>query len=287
VTPVEPVAAPGLVPGARRGGLLLTLGLALMAGLVGVALLAPLLAPYDPLATTARVGDPLPPDAHHWLGTDALGRDVLSRLIFGARLSLAVGGAAMLVTLLIGVSIGVVAGYSGGLLDALLMRLTDLVLALPALLIAIALAAVLEPSTRNLLLVIALVSWTTVARVVRGEVNALRHRDYVTAARALGIGPLRQALVHLLPGVATTVVTLAALSTSSTLLLEAGLSYLGLGVPPPAPSFGRMVSEGGTYYRTAPWLIVFPGSAIMLAVFACNLIAQGLLARAGGGKRSA
>jgi peptide/nickel transport system permease protein len=259
---------------------MLVVGSALLGGLVVVALLAPHLAPWDPLASSAAVGDPLPPDGRHWLGTDALGRDVLSRLVFGARLSLEVAGAAMVVTVVIGVTIGLLAGYAGGWIDTLLMRLTDLMLALPALLLAVALAAVLEPSTANLLLVIALVSWTTVARVVRGEVRALMERDYVTAARSLGAGPLGQSVRHLLPGVAPTIVSLAALSTSSTLLLEAGLSFLGLGVPPPTPSFGRMVGEGGIYYRTAPWLIVFPGVGIMLAVLACNLIAQGLLARA-------
>ena len=273
--PIAPIA----LPRERLGTGLLVVGMALLALLTLVAVLAPVLAPFDPLASTARVGDPLPPDARHWLGTDALGRDVLSRLIFGARLSLGVAAAAMLVTLLIGVSIGLGAGYAGGPVDTFLMRLTDLMLGLPALLLAVALAAVLEPSTRNLLLVIGLVSWTTVARVVRGEVHALGERDFVTAARALGAGPLRQSLRHLLPGVARTIVSLAALSTSSTLLLEAGLSFLGLGVPPPAPSFGRMVGEGATYYRTAPWLIVFPGLGIMLAVLACNLVAQGLLAR--------
>jgi len=269
----------------RLGAGLALVGAVLLGGLTAVAIFAPAVAPYDPLASTAPVGDPLPPDARHWLGTDALGRDVLSRLVFGARLSLGVAAAAMLVTVSIGVSIGLAAGYAGGWIDTVLMRTTDLVLGLPALLLAVALAAVLEPSTRNLLLVIALVSWTTVARVVRGEVHAIKHRDYVLAATSLGAGPLRQALRHLLPGVGATIVTLAALSTSSTLLLEAGLSFLGLGVPPPAPSFGRMVGEGGTYYRTAPWLIVFPGLAIMLAVLGCNLIAQGLLALRRGAER--
>lgn len=254
----------------------------MVALMVLAALAAPWLAPFDPLKAVApSFGDPTPPGVPFLLGTDELGRDVLSRLLYGARVSLLVATVATTMTLVIGVAVGVSAGYVGGWIDTVLMRLTDVVLAFPALLLAIALAALFEPGLATIFVVIGLVSWTGVARTVRGEVLSLRERDYVTAARALGSSPLRLMLRHVVPNVLPTIIVMGALSTSNTVLLDAGLSYLGLGVPVPTPSWGRMISDSQTYYRLAPWLMIFPGLAIVYAVAAFNFLGYGLLARFG------
>ena len=254
----------------------------MVALMVLAALAAPWLAPFDPLKAVApSFGDPTPPGVPFLLGTDELGRDVLSRLLYGARVSLLVATVATTMTLVIGVAVGVSAGYVGGWIDTVLMRLTDVVLAFPALLLAIALAALFEPGLATIFVVIGLVSWTGVARTVRGEVLSLRERDYVTAARALGSSPVRLMLRHVVPNVLPTIIVMGALSTSNTVLLDAGLSYLGLGVPVPTPSWGRMISDSQTYYRLAPWLMIFPGLAIVYAVAAFNFLGYGLLARFG------
>jgi peptide/nickel transport system permease protein len=250
--------------------------------LIGAAVAAPWLAPWDPVKPVAdSFGDPFPPRAPFWFGTDELGRDVLSRLLYGARISLLVALVATSLTLLIGVTIGACAGYFGGWVDSLLMRLTDVVLSFPALLLAIALAALFEPGLKPIFVVIAVVSWTSVARTVRGEVLSLRERDFIAAAYALGGTPVRLIVRHLLPNALPTILVMGALSTSNTVLLDAGLSYLGLGVPVPLPSWGRMISDSQTYYRIAPWLMVFPGLAIVYAVVAFNLVGYGLLALTG------
>jgi peptide/nickel transport system permease protein len=254
----------------------------MIAVMVLAALAAPWVAPFDPLKAVAQsFGNPTAPGLPFVLGTDELGRDVLSRLLYGARISLMVAVVATAMTLLIGVTIGVAAGYLGGWVDTVLMRATDVVLAFPTVLLAIALAALFEPGLGTLFVVIALVSWTSIARTLRGEVLSLRERDYVAAARALGGSPLRLMLRHLLPNVVPTIVVMAALSTSNTILLDAGLSFLGLGVPVPTPSWGRMISDSETYYRVAPWLMIFPGLAIIYAVAAFNFLGYGLLARLG------
>jgi peptide/nickel transport system permease protein len=267
---------------------LATLGGAMIVLLVIAAVSAPWLAPFDPLKAVAdSFGNPLPPGGRFVLGTDELGRDILSRLMYGARISLVVAVAATGLAVLIGVSIGICAGYFGGWTDTILMRLTDVVLAFPLLLLAIALGALFQPGLRSILIVIAIVSWTGVARTVRGEVLSLRERDFVSAARALGARPARVILRHLLPNVLPTIVVMAALSISNTVLVDAGLSYLGLGVPVPIPSWGRMLSDSQTYYRLAPWLMVFPGLAIVYTVSAFNFLGYGLLAlseRRNGGR---
>jgi peptide/nickel transport system permease protein len=255
-------------------------GALMVALLAATAIVAPYLAPYDPAAAVANsFGDPAPPSRAFPLGTDELGRDVLSRLIWGARISLEVGLAAMAVTLAIGVIVGLLAGFFGGLTDFVLMRLTDIMLSFPTLLLAMAFVTVLHPSLLTILLVIGLVSWTGVARVVRAETLSLAQRDFVTAARSLGAGPARLIAIHILPNVMPLIVVMAVLGTSSTLLLDAGLSFLGLGVPPPTPSWGRMIEEATTYFRTAPWLAVFPGLAIFSAVLGFNLLGYGYLRR--------
>lgn len=248
--------------------------------LVSAAILAPVLAPHDPTCALASTfGNPGAPSLAFPLGTDELGRDVLSRIIYGARISLTVGMAAVAVTLLIGVAIGLSSGFFGGAIDFVLMRFTDVMLTLPGLLLAMALVTVLRPSLLTILLVIGLVSWTPIARVVRAETLSMVQRDFVTAARALGAPSRRLILRHILPNVVPIIVVMAALGTSATLLLDAGLSFLGLGVPPPTPSWGRMIEEATIYFRTAPWLAAFPGLAIFYAVLGFNLLGYGFLRR--------
>jgi len=264
----------------RRMNVPTTVGAAMVLSLVMVAIFAPMLAPYDPARAVAPTyGDPGAPSLKFPMGTDELGRDVMSRIIYGARISLTVGVAAMAGTLIIGVTIGVCAGFFGDSVDFVLMRFTDVMLTLPALLLAMAFVAVLRPSLLNVLFVIGLVSWTQVARVVRAETLSMSNRDFVLAARALGAPSRRLILRHLLPNVLPIIVVMAALGTSGTLLLDAALSFLGLGVPPPTPSWGRMISEATIYFRTAPWLATFPGLAIFYAVLGFNLLGYGFLGR--------
>jgi peptide/nickel transport system permease protein len=260
----------------EAAGVLMVISLAL------VAVFAPLLAPHDPIRAVANTfGDPGAPSLAFPLGTDQLGRDELSRIIFGARISLTVGVAAMLVTIAIGVTIGLLSGFFGGAIDFALMRFTDVMLTLPALLLAMALVSVLRPSMLSILMVIGLVSWTGVARVVRAETLSMAQRDFVLAARALGAPARRLIVRHVFPNVMPIIVVMAVLGTSGTLLLDAGLSFLGLGVPPPTPSWGRMIEEATAYFRTAPWLALFPGVAIFYAVLGFNLMGYGYLRRRG------
>lgn len=262
---------------------ILRLGLAMTLLLFAGALLAPWLAPFDAVRPAATsFGEPLPPAPPYWLGTDELGRDVLSRLLIGSRITLVVATAATALAMLVGVSVGIAAGYAGGWLDGSLMRVCDVFLSFPSVLLAIAVAALFEPGLLTVLVVIGLVSWPPVARAVRSEVLSLRERDYVRAAEALGAGHARLMWRHLLPNTLDTIVAMAAVSACATVLLEAGLSYLGLGVPVPAPSWGRMIGDSLTYFRVAPWLVVFPGLAIVYAALAFNLIGNGLTRHAGG-----
>jgi peptide/nickel transport system permease protein len=262
---------------------LLWTGAALVALFVVAALLAPWLAPHDPLRQFANglteLGTPRPPGGPFPLGTDDYGRDLLSRLLYGARLSLTIGVAATAIAIAVGTLLGVTAGYFGGAVEALLMRVTDVVMAFPVLLLAIAFVAVLRPSLTSVLLVVGLVNWTPVARVVRGETLAAREALFVEAARALGASHGRIVVQHILPQVAPTLLVLASTSVATTILLDAGLSYLGVGVPPPAPSWGAMLTGGQSYYRTAPWLALWPGLAIVLAVGGFNLLAFSLQRR--------
>ena len=262
----------------RRSRRLLAAGLVLVGALGLVALAAPWLTAHHPDAiVVATYRGPLGPGGAHPLGTDTLGRDVWARLAYGARTSLFVGGLAMAVSLAIGMTVGLAAGYFGGLVDASLMWLVDLVLTMPSLLLLIVLATIFPPSIFTIPLVIGAIGWTTFARTVRGEVLSLRERDYVQAAHALGASDARIILRHLLPGVLPGAVVLAALGMSGAIVVDAGLSYLGLGVPLPTPSWGRMVSDAQTYIAVAPRLVVVPGVAIALAVIGFNLIGYGLI----------
>ncbi len=260
-------------------------GLIMALAIVAVALLAPWIA-GDPAAQdidgglTVR-GAPMGPHAGAPLGTDTLGRDVWSRVVAGAGMSLGMAVAATMMSVVIGVVVGLWAGYAGGWVDAVLMRLVDVVLAFPYLLVAILLAALLreaelESGVVPVIVTLGVIGWTTIARVVRARVRVLRQQDFVVAARASGAGGFHIVTRHLLGNVVGVVITLAALAIAQNLLAEAALSYVGLGPPPPQATWGRMIFDGQSYYRSAPWLIVAPGLAIVLAVVSFNLIAEGL-----------
>jgi peptide/nickel transport system permease protein len=259
-------------------------GVAIVALLALMGAFAPLLAPYDPAqpfddGLTLQglpVPSTLPASGRFILGTDPSGRDMLSRIIYGARVSLTVGVLANLLVVAIGVLVGAVSGYSRGWLGTLLMRFTDIMLAFPTLLLATALVAVLKPSLTIIIVVIGVVYWTGLARVVHGQVLRLREQDFVTAAQCLGISSSRILLRHILPHLVATAIVWGTLGIATNVMLEASLSFLGIGVQPPTPSWGRMIAEGQTYYRTAPWLILFPGIAIMLTVLGFNLLGDGL-----------
>ena len=255
-------------------------GLAVVVVAVSAALLAPLLAPYPPdeqfFDGLTLEGAPLPPDARFWLGTDLLGRDLLSRLIWGARTSLLIGVVANGAAVLLGTALGVVAGFVRGWLGAAIMRFTDLMMAFPALLLAIALAAIFRPSLWIVALVIALVNWVQIARITYTETTALAEREFIEAARAVGAGPWRILLTHILPHLVPTMLVWGTLGIATTVLLEATLSYLGVGVRPPTPSWGNIIFENQTWFATAPWLVFFPGAAILLLALAFNLLGDTL-----------
>jgi ABC-type dipeptide/oligopeptide/nickel transport system permease subunit len=242
-------------------------------------------------------GLPQLPGRTYLLGTDNIGRDVLARVIYGARVSLTIGTAAMLTATLVGVAVGLISGFYGGKLDLVLMRFTDMNMAIPAILLAIAFAGLMDgkmihlhPASLpwhfldvrlqrglvSLFLIIGFVCWPGMVRVIRAQVLAVKEREFVQAARVLGASDSRLILRHILPNILPTVIVLAAMSTANTILLEAGLGYLGVGVPPPAPTWGAMIADGQPYFVTAPVIVIAPGVAIVLTVLAFNLLGQGL-----------
>jgi peptide/nickel transport system permease protein len=250
-------------------------GLVLVLGLFAVALLARWLAPYDPDFIDLKQVL-MPPSPAHLLGTDTLGRDVLSRIIFGARVSLLVGFVAVGIATLIGVLVGALAGYYGGVLDQILMRLVDLMLCFPTIFLILAVIAVLGPSIWNIMAVIGLTGWMGVARLVRAEFLSLREREFVVAARALGASDVRLIWRHLLPNALTPVMVSATLGVAGAILVESSLSFLGLGVQPPTPSWGNMLTMGKDNIEIAWWLSVFPGLAILVTVMSYNLLGEGI-----------
>ena len=280
-------------------------GSLLLALLILLALVAPILTRTQLLHEPSQqhedgldeYGLPVTPGAAYFLGTDELGRDILSRTFHGASVSLGVGISAMLTAVIIGVAVGLLAGFYGGKVDMLLMRLTEINMTIPSVLLAIAFAALMDgriihlhPSglewhvldlelKRGLVsvfIIIGLVCWPGMVRVVRAQVLSLKEREFVLAAQALGASDRRVILLHILPNLLPTIIVLAAMNTSFTILLEAGLGYLGVGVPPPAPSWGSMIAEGQAYFLTSPHLVIIPGLAIVVTVVAFNLLGQGL-----------
>ena len=259
---------------------LAVLGVALIGLVVAGAVLAPWIAPYRPeeqlFDGLTLQGAPIPPGAAFILGTDLLGRDLFTRLLFGARTSLVIGVVANGASLVIGTLIGVVAGYFRGWTGAVLMRFTDLMMAFPALLLAICLAAIFSPSLWIVAMVIALVNWVQTARVIYTETTSLATRDFIAAERTLGAGTARILFRHILPHLFPTIIVWGTLGISTTVLLEATLSFLGVGVQPPTASWGNIIFENQTYFQSAPWLVFFPGGAIILLALAFNLVGDAL-----------
>jgi peptide/nickel transport system permease protein len=256
-------------------------GFAVVAIVVLTAVFAPVLSPFDPLEQdiSQRLKEPGWQDARgrtHILGTDHLGRDILARIIYGSRIALLVGLSAVLISGFLGMAIGLIAGYFRGRVDDFFMRLADIQLAFPFILLAIAVIGVLGPSLRNIIVVIGVSSWVVYARVVRGEVLSIREREFVQAAIALGSFDLRIVLRHVLPNAFTPWLVVATLDMARVIVIESALSFLGLGVQPPTPTWGGMLADGRVYLSTAWWLATFPGLAILITVLGINLFGDGL-----------
>jgi peptide/nickel transport system permease protein len=250
-------------------------GFVIIASVLALALLAPLLSPYDPDAIDVK-SILLPPSAAHLMGTDSLGRDVFSRMLFGARISLLVGFVAVGIATLIGVILGAISGYYRGWVDVLIMRLVDVMLSIPTFFLILAVIAFLTPSIWNIMIVIGLTSWMGVTRLVRAEFLSLREREFVLASATLGARDHRLIFRHLLPNSLTPVIVSFVLGVASAVLVESGLSFLGLGVQPPQASWGNILTEGKEYIQFAWWLSFFPGMAILLTVLGYNLLGEGL-----------
>jgi peptide/nickel transport system permease protein len=256
----------------RRGAVL---GLAVIALFIAGAVFAPLVSPYDPVAqswTAVRK----PPSEAHWFGTDEVGRDILTRVIFGARASLMAGLISVSIALAIGVPFGLIAGYVGGFVDGLIGRVTDAMLACPFLILAIALAAIRSPSLGNAMIAIGIATTPIFVRLTRGQVMAVKVEDYVEAARAVGNPHWRIACVHILPNILPALLVQATLSIATAIIAEAALSFLGLGQQPPSPSWGSMLNSAQRFLSTAPWMAIWPGLAIFATVLSFNLLGDGL-----------
>ncbi len=252
------------------------IGAAIMVVFVFAALFAGFLSPYDPIATNA-LATLQPPGEAHWLGTDAMGRDILSRIIYGARISLAVGLGSTVVGCAFGIVLGLASGYIGGWVDLGVQRVVDILQAVPLLVLALVMAAALGPALDNTIFAIAIPLIPYSARVIRSNTLALREQPFVEASRAIGMSEFRIAVRHVLPNTVAPLIVIATAQLGAAILTEASLSFLGLGVPEPHPSWGRMLSESAAeYVRTAPWLVIFPGIAISLAVFGTNLFGDAL-----------
>ena len=257
----------------RRHGALL--GLAVVVLFIVLAVFAPWIAPQDPIAASwAAIRKA--PSAQYWLGTDEIGRDVLSRVIWGTRASLLAGVVSVSISLLIGVPLGMAAGFLGGAVDAVISRITDAFLACPFLILAIALAAFLGPSLTNAMIAIGVSAAPIFVRLARGQVLSVKVEDYVEAARAVGNSPLRIALRHILPNITAPLIVQATLAIAAAVIAEASLSFLGLGQQPPAPSWGSMLNTAKNYIDNSPWMAISPGVAIFLLVLSFNLLGDGL-----------
>ncbi len=254
---------------------LTVIGLVLIVFFAACAILAPVLAPMDPTdqVLSLRLS---PPSSAHWLGMDQLGRDVLSRLLYGARISLTVGLVVVASAGIFGTLVGLLAGYAGGTTDEVLMRLTDIFFAFPPLILAMSIAGALGPNLNNAMIAIAVVTWPVYARLVRGQVLSLRQREFIQAARAIGASTPRILFRHLFPNTLAPILVQASFDLGGAILAAAGLSFIGFGARPPTPEWGVMISEGSKFFSTQPWLSVFPGLAILLTVTAFNLIGDGL-----------
>lgn len=250
-------------------------GLFLIVLLFLISLTAPLVTPYDPDAIDAW-HVLLPPSAEHWFGTDELGRDVLTRVVYGARISLMVGFVAVGIAVLIGTVVGLFAGFYGGWVESVLMRLVDIMLCFPTFFLILAVIAMLEPSIWYIMVIIGMTGWMGVARLVRAEVLSLKSRDFILAARVLGASDLRIIFRHILPNAMSPVLVAATLGVAGAILTESALSFLGIGVQPPTPSWGNILTSGKEYIEFAWWLSFFPGVAILVTVLSYNLVGEGI-----------
>jgi peptide/nickel transport system permease protein len=257
---------------ARRGAVA---GLNVIVAFIALAALAHWIAPYDPVATSWTLVRK-PPSVQHWFGTDDLGRDILSRVIYGARASLLAGAISVGIALSIGVPLGLLAGYRGGFIDALISRITDAMLACPFLILAIALAAFLGPSLGNAMIAIGVTTTPVFIRLTRGQTIGVKVEDYIEAARAIGNPRWRIALFHILPNIMPALLVQATLSIAAAIIAEAALSFLGLGQQPPTPSWGSMLNAAQRFLTNAPWMAIWPGLAIFLVVLSFNLVGDGL-----------
>jgi len=265
-------------PAGRRPRGLLAAGGVIAGLIVLTALLAPLFAPFPTDAGTATHPFAVlrPPSAHHWLGTDAVGRDVLSRVLYGARVSPLIAFYVLVIACLIGIPLGVAAGYFGGWLDEVIMRITDIFLAFPALLLALALAALLPASLTSVTIAIAVTWWPWYTRLIRGQAASVAGRPFIEGCRALGIPAWRILLRHVLPNSLTPLIVQVSLDVGGVILTASALSFLGLGAQDPTPDWGLMVAQGQNYFTTAWWVVTFPGLAIMMTAFGFNLLGDGL-----------
>jgi peptide/nickel transport system permease protein len=276
-----PTPAPAAAQGTRgwlRSNPLLAVGSAISALIVIIAVFAPLIAPDpgDAGSATHPFSVLKAPSAHHWFGTDQVGRDILSRVIYGARISPLVALFVLLIACAVGIPLGIAAGYFGGWLDDVIMRLTDIVLAFPALLLALALAALLPPSMTSLTIAISATWWPWYVRLIRGQAASVAGRPYIESCRALGISRRRIIFRHILPNAITPLIVQVSLDVGGVILTASALSFLGLGAQDPTPDWGLMVSEGQTYFTTDWWVVTFPGLAILITAFAFNLLGDGL-----------
>jgi peptide/nickel transport system permease protein len=250
-------------------------GLFILFLIVLASMFAEVISPYDPVEQDL-MALMQPPSAQHWLGTDSLGRDILSRMIYGSRIALMVGILAVLLAMAVGVTLGLIAGYYGGLVDSVIMRIMDGLFAFPILILAIALMAIMGLGLINIIIAVAVGMIAPFARVTRGDVLAIRGEVYVEAAQLLGVDHLTIIFRHVLPNVLAPIIVQGALRVSGAIITEAGLSFLGLGIPPPTPVWGSMISEGRQFIVMAPWISTFPGIALMIAVVGLNLLGDGL-----------
>ena len=251
------------------------IGGTVLLAIVLAALLAPLISPYDPIKTSQRTSLEAPSLAH-LMGTDRFGRDVLTRVLWGGRLSLPVGFVSVVIAAVVGVALGLIAGYYGGRLDAVIMRFVDLLLAFPGILLALAIVAVLGASLLNLMIAVGIASIPDYVRITRGTVLSVKEREFILAARTVGIRDSAIILRHILPNVLAPLIVLATLGMAAAIITASALSFLGLGIKPPTPEWGNMLAEGREFLQHAWWVAFFPGLAIMLTVFAINLLGDGL-----------
>lgn len=258
----------------------LIIGTFIISVFVLIAILAPLISPYDPSQINVK-SLLMPPSNAHLLGTDSLGRDILSRMIYGARISLSIGLIAVGIATLIGLILGALAGFYGGLIDAIIMRFVDIMLCFPTFFLILAVVAILEPSIFNIMIIIGLTSWMGPARLIRGEILSLKEREFIQAERAIGASNLRIIIRHLIPNAMGPVLVNATLGIAGAILLESGLSFLGLGVQPPVSSWGNILIESKSTLGVAWWITVFPGFAILITILGFNFIAEGLKEKLG------